>query len=537
MYRLPLVTILIPVYNGANYIKDAIESALAQTYNNIEILVVNDGSNDNGETEQIVKRYVALHPKVRYYVKENGGVASALNYGINVMEGEYFTWLSHDDYIPPDKILSQVSYMLFHPDADAIYGNYGLVDKDKNLFFTVSPNLRYPSIYPLFHLFRRQTNICTFMIKTSVVKEIGGFDERLLTTQDYDFLFKLIKRYKVICVDKLYLYTRIHEKQGSQTISTHISSAESMWVNFFDELSQSEFLQLANSPRTSIQKSSEYFAQTPYKNVPKCLSAKFLKQAESTQYTPSITRVIFITSENIDKWRHFCFESKLTKQVIFLTEENIQTCRLPESVNILFVKTYRCLTKKDLREIAKIATGDFIFFDTGVFCLDKKVLEECYRIILDSDSFAFLLSEDGENFDQQKIFNTIATFGYGVMLIRRDVLVSLLYEDIEEIPPELLFLLVQKKTTWSLVKLKLKLKRVDLYTNLINALDLLKFCISDPILQHRSDLVFNLISASYFSIKKRNRHFFLSRGFEFLKKNGYRATIVKVLNKITRRWL
>ena len=88
------VTILIPVYNGSNYLKEAIESALAQTYKNKEIIVVNDGSTDNGKTKEIALSY---KDKIKYYEKENGGAPTALNYGIERMTGDYLSWLSHDD--------------------------------------------------------------------------------------------------------------------------------------------------------------------------------------------------------------------------------------------------------------------------------------------------------------------------------------------------------------------------------------------------------------------------------------------------------
>ena len=102
MEQLPLVSIIIPVYNGADYVAEAIDSALNQTYKNIEIIVVNDGSNDNGKTEKIVLSY---GEKIRYFSKENGGVSSALNIGIANMKGEYFSWLSHDDMYLPSKIV------------------------------------------------------------------------------------------------------------------------------------------------------------------------------------------------------------------------------------------------------------------------------------------------------------------------------------------------------------------------------------------------------------------------------------------------
>src|SRR5436305_205147 len=85
---LPLVSICIPVYNGADYLRDAIESALAQTYSRIEVVVVNDGSTDGGATEEIAKSF---GDKIRYLAKPNGHVASALNHGISHMAGKYLS--------------------------------------------------------------------------------------------------------------------------------------------------------------------------------------------------------------------------------------------------------------------------------------------------------------------------------------------------------------------------------------------------------------------------------------------------------------
>ena len=101
----PKVSIVIPVYNGSNYLREAIDSALAQTYKNIEVIVINDGSNDKGKTDKICKSY---GNKIRYFKKENGGVASALNMGIEKMQGEYFSWLSNDDIYYQDKVEKQV---------------------------------------------------------------------------------------------------------------------------------------------------------------------------------------------------------------------------------------------------------------------------------------------------------------------------------------------------------------------------------------------------------------------------------------------
>ena len=104
----PLVSIVIPVYNGSKYLGEAIDSALEQTYKNIEIVVINDGSKDNGKTRAVAKSY---GDKIRYYEKENGGVSSALNYAIKMSKGQFISWVSHDDKILPEKIELQIEFI------------------------------------------------------------------------------------------------------------------------------------------------------------------------------------------------------------------------------------------------------------------------------------------------------------------------------------------------------------------------------------------------------------------------------------------
>lgn len=104
MYN-PLVSIVIPLYNGSNYVAQAIDCALAQTYSNIEIIVVNDGSRDEGAGERICLSY---GDKIRYFSKENGGCSSAINYGIRQAKGAFISWLSHDDLYDPDKVQVQI---------------------------------------------------------------------------------------------------------------------------------------------------------------------------------------------------------------------------------------------------------------------------------------------------------------------------------------------------------------------------------------------------------------------------------------------
>ncbi|MBO5069655.1 MAG: glycosyltransferase [Roseburia sp.] len=218
----PLVSIVIPVYNGANYMREAIDSALAQTYKNKEIIVVNDGSSDNGQTERIAKEY---GDKIRYICKENGGVSTALNTGIKNMKGEYFSWLSHDDVYMPDKIEKQVKALSKLEDKTTLVCcNYVHIDKDSNLIGSM-PNVELEDVkllsweQMLLDLFRSgPVNGCALLIKKTVFDEVGLFDESLRFYQDGFMWYKIfMAKYAVLSIPDICVKGRIHGKQLTQT--------------------------------------------------------------------------------------------------------------------------------------------------------------------------------------------------------------------------------------------------------------------------------------------------------------------------------
>ena len=97
-----LISIIVPIYNVENYLEKCIESILNQTYKNIEIILIDDGSKDN--SKNICKKYVDYDNRVKYYYKENGGLSSARNYGIEKSKGNYLMFIDSDDYIDSDMV-------------------------------------------------------------------------------------------------------------------------------------------------------------------------------------------------------------------------------------------------------------------------------------------------------------------------------------------------------------------------------------------------------------------------------------------------
>ena len=176
----PLVSIVIPVYNGSNFLAEAIDSALAQTYKNIEVVVVNDGSRDDGATEKVALSY---GDKIKYYPKTNGGVSSALNYGIEKMSGEYFSWLSHDDLYEPQKVEREVDELAKMQDKEntIICCADSLMDVNGNPIY--HPTKRLEGMYSgsdLFNIFFAKhlvINGCTLLIHKSVFERFGGFSQ------------------------------------------------------------------------------------------------------------------------------------------------------------------------------------------------------------------------------------------------------------------------------------------------------------------------------------------------------------------------
>lgn len=229
----PKVSIIIPVYNGSNYLKEAIDSALLQTYDNIEILVINDGSNDGGKTRSVALSY---KDKIKYIEKDNGGVSTALNLGIENMTGDYFSWLSHDDLYEPDKVLKQVNELLKYGDRTVVYSNYNIVDENTNLIGSVVLNHDEYMANPLQSIINMDINGITLLIPKKAFDECGVFDENLRCVQDYDLWVKIMKTYKFIHMKDILASSRVHSKQVSNVSSRVVLEGNCFYKNLVSSI-------------------------------------------------------------------------------------------------------------------------------------------------------------------------------------------------------------------------------------------------------------------------------------------------------------
>lgn len=216
----PLVSIIIPVYNGEDYMREAINSALAQTYNNIEVLVINDGSKDN--TDAIALSY---GDKIRYFKKENGGVSTALNLGIEKMKGEYFSWLSHDDVYTYDKIEKSINALELCKDENTlIYCANNKIDKNSVLLRSQKTVIgKGIELISCKEALREQFELgayggCNFLISKNAFDMCGGFDPNLRFIQDVVMWNKMFfNGFSVLKIPDVCVMSRIHGNQLTQT--------------------------------------------------------------------------------------------------------------------------------------------------------------------------------------------------------------------------------------------------------------------------------------------------------------------------------
>ena len=219
----PKVSIIIPVYNGSNYLRNAIDCALEQTYDNLEVIVVNDGSKDDGATERIALSY---GDKIRYFSKENGGVSSALNYGISRMRGEYFSWLSHDDAYTPNKITDAIQTLISTGSMDQntiAYTSGFYIDKDGKRVKPFSIHFVQGKVYSGKEMAEYSCeygtlNGCCMLIPKNVFNVCGGFNEHLRYSQDSLMWMQMfLKGVSFVFDGKNNVMYRLHPAQVSQT--------------------------------------------------------------------------------------------------------------------------------------------------------------------------------------------------------------------------------------------------------------------------------------------------------------------------------
>jgi glycosyltransferase involved in cell wall biosynthesis len=254
--KLPKVSIVLPIYNQSHLAEKAIKSVLKQTYPNLELIIVNDGSTDR--LSEILPRY-GFHDKIMILNQENQGLPRALTNGFRHATGTFFTWTSADNIMLPRQVETLVEFLMRHPDVDMVFSNVEIIDEAGNPVLNSNyrrHNQRPPGSNKIFlpHEVATLGTVddnfinASFLYRSSVGKAVGEYDPCLLGTEDYDYWLRINSLFTLRHLDSdeiLYQY-RVHDDslserfgksdifENAKTLIRYHSERESYYDKKFD---------------------------------------------------------------------------------------------------------------------------------------------------------------------------------------------------------------------------------------------------------------------------------------------------------------
>ncbi len=206
----PLITIYITNHNYGKYIKQSIDSVLNQTYQNFEIIIIDDGSTDN--SKNIIEKY-KNDKKVRIIYQNNKGLTVSNNIAIKVCKGEYITRLDADDWLDPNFLKIMIDTAINNKNSAMIFCNYYLTNSKGQVI-----DQFYRHEFKKVKLMDQPAHGACSLIKTKILKEIGGYDEQFNCQDGVDLWFKIIRKHKVNNVNLPLFYYRQHNKSLTKNV-------------------------------------------------------------------------------------------------------------------------------------------------------------------------------------------------------------------------------------------------------------------------------------------------------------------------------
>ena len=199
MWQEPLISVVIPVYNGDPYLAEAIESVLAQTYPAVEVIVIDDGSTD--KSADVAKQYV---PQIRYFYQHNGGQQAALNHGIALTHGDFLAFLDADDLWTKSKLEHQMDVIIDNPEIDAVFGHveqFYSPDMSESERLRIRYNRR---IMPGYHA-------GSMLISREAFMRVGDFESQWRVGGFIDWYARATRRgLRSIMLDEVVMRRRLH---------------------------------------------------------------------------------------------------------------------------------------------------------------------------------------------------------------------------------------------------------------------------------------------------------------------------------------
>lgn len=193
----PLISVIIPCYNQGNYLAEAIESVLAQTYSNWEAIIVDDGSTDH--SAEVAKEYVQKDARVHYIYQSNAGPSAARNNGVKASSGQYIQFLDGDNKLSEQYLNLAVRYLETHPSCVLFYSRAMYFGERSDEF-----PIRWTGYEDMLCL---NSIDCACCVRRTDFDRVGGFDEQLRGYEDWEFFIRLLHNHPHVYQSPEYLFS------------------------------------------------------------------------------------------------------------------------------------------------------------------------------------------------------------------------------------------------------------------------------------------------------------------------------------------
>lgn len=262
----PLVSVIMPAYNGEKYIEEAIDSILNQTYDNVELIIVEDASLDG--TLSIIEKY--QDDRIRLFRNDkNRGIAYSTNFGIDNSNGKYIALLDDDDIATPRRLELQVDFLEEHEEIDILGGRSALIDKEgKFIRYDKEPiyNSKYIKANLLFY--NKKFANCTVMIRKDFLEKYKlRYQDNCLGMQDFKFYIDSSKVGTMTSIDELLHLKRIHDEEETvRRLKSHGNERAKLFAQFQRESIEQSGFHLRKEQLKAI---NEIITEIPSKNYTK----------------------------------------------------------------------------------------------------------------------------------------------------------------------------------------------------------------------------------------------------------------------------
>jgi glycosyltransferase involved in cell wall biosynthesis len=210
----PIVSVLLPVFNGGRYLAEAVESILNQTFRNFEMLIIDDGSTD--QTPGILRSFAARDPRIRVVTKPNEGYTKALLAGLSLARGKYIARMDADDISHPDRFAAQVAFLDENPACAVVGSAIRIIDPEGDPL----SHRRYPlahSEIDFAHVYKGECSLAhpSTMIRRSSLDEAGGYRPEFEPAEDFELWTRLGEKGELANLPSELLSYRLHPKSTS----------------------------------------------------------------------------------------------------------------------------------------------------------------------------------------------------------------------------------------------------------------------------------------------------------------------------------